>query len=65
MGDHVPAFLLRELRIEPEAAEADAVEPEAASVTGDVETIAEAPVAEAKPKARRTRKAASAEATAA
>ncbi|MFO1210265.1 MAG: DEAD/DEAH box helicase [Amaricoccus sp.] len=57
MGDHVPAFLLRDLRVEPEAA----AEPEVAAAP-EVEPLAE-PVPPAKLKPRRTRKAASAEAT--
>ncbi|MFO1142592.1 MAG: DEAD/DEAH box helicase [Amaricoccus sp.] len=57
MGDHVPAFLLRELRVEPDAAAEVEVEAEPA-----VGPVADA-VPPAKLKPRRTRKAASAEAT--
>ena len=51
MGDHVPAFLMRELRIEPEAEHA----PEPGAETAQSSETAETPQ-EQKPRARRARK---------
>jgi len=66
MGDHVPAFLLRELRVEDtgpvtEGPEVDAV----AEAVVEVPVVEAAEPAKLKPRARRSRKAAETETSAA
>jgi superfamily II DNA/RNA helicase len=64
LGDHVPAFLLRDFRPALEETEAQlAAEPEDATVTPNVETEAEAPKAAAPRKSRRRKAEPAAEAS--